>query len=290
MHCRMVRYSVILALFVSVSVNAAQPQVVVLEPRNNWELNYSSERCRLTRGFGNEADGIDLTFERFEPGVQFRFIVGGKPLRNHLRAKQANVRFGPTEANQELAFQGGTGGGSVPLWIFAGSTRIAPQPDSADDIRFITPEREAAVTHIEIGKPLGKTYRLQTGSLGPAFAALRKCTDDVLAHWGYDVAKHRTMTRRPMPLDGGPGDWVRGRDYPDGALAAGVNGLVEFRLDVDELGNATACHIQKTVRTVGFADAVCSSIMKRARFAPALDADGKPMRSYWRNTVRFEVG
>lgn len=286
----MIKYGSILALFCTAAAHAAESQSVTLPASNNWELNYTSERCRLTRSFGSGPDQIYLTFERYEPGVQFRMIVGGRPLRNHLRAGKANLQFGPTEAEQQLNFQGGTGGGSVPLWIFSGSTRIAPQPQSADDIRFITQEREAAVTYIEIGKPLGKAYRLQTGSLGPAFAALRKCTDDVLAHWGYDVAKHRTMTRRPMPLGGGPGDWVRGGDYPDGAAAAGVNGLVEFRLDVDELGNATACHIQKTVRTVGFADAVCSSIMRRAKFAPALDADGKPMRSYWRNTVRFEVG
>lgn len=285
----MQRLSVIMALFGTVAADAAQPKFITLAPSNNWELNYASERCRLTRSFGTAPDGINLTFERFQPGVQFRLIVGGRPLRSHMRAGKAQLQFGPTEASQELSFQGGTGGGSVPLWIFPGNTRIAPQPGSESNIRFITPEREAAVTYIEIGKPLGKVYRLQTGSLGPAFAALRKCTDDVLAHWGYDVAKHRTMTRQPTPI-GNPGDWVRPTDYPVPAVKANINGLVEFRLDVDEQGNATACHIQKTVRTTGFDDAVCIAVMKRAKFAPALDAEGKPMRSYWRNTVHFEVG
>lgn len=283
------KFAVILAIFTGSVAFAAEPDPVVLEPANNWELNYASERCRLTRTFGTGKSAIDLTLERFEPGVQFRLILGGLPLRNHLRATRATLHFGPSEAAQELNFTGATGGGSVPLWIFRGSTRIAAaQVADEDDIRFITPEREAAVKFIEIDRPLAKTHRLQTGSMGPAFAALRKCTDDVLTHWGFDVAKHKTMTRRPTPTSS-PGDWVTAADYPTPAVRARVSGLVEFRLDVDEEGKATACHIQKTVRTIGFDDAVCAALMKRASFKPALDADGKPMRSYWRNTVYFEA-
>ena len=30
--------------------------------------------------------------------------------------------------------------------------------------------------------------------------------------------------------------------------------------------------------------------MKRARFEPALDADGRPVPSYWRQTVNYRIG
>ena len=39
----------------------------------------------------------------------------------------------------------------------------------------------------------------------------------------------------------------------------------------------------------GFDDAVCAAMMKRARFDPALDKDAKPIKSYWRTSVRFQM-
>jgi len=72
-------------------------------------------------------------------------------------------------------------------------------------------------------------------------------------------------------------------------LYAGQSAIVEFRMIVSDDGSPASCHIQSTTRPKEFDKAVCGSLMKRARFKPALDADGKPLASYYRNTVRFAI-
>jgi TonB family protein len=64
---------------------------------------------------------------------------------------------------------------------------------------------------------------------------------------------------------------------------------VHFRLSVDARGKVSDCHIQRSTRPEGFDEAVCEVLMHRARFKPALDAEGKPMASYYINTVRFII-
>lgn len=293
----MLRLALILVLFTGSVASAAEPEPVVLQPSNNWELNYASERCRLTRTFGTGAEAIEVQFERFEPGVQFRLTLIGDPLRRGLKAEAATLQFGASEASQELKFRPAMVGSTTPAWIFPGSTRIAALPEgvgpdseeAADFSRLITPQRETDARQLDIGRPFRKLQRLNTGSLGPAFAALRKCTDEVLSSWGFDVEQHRNMTRPPKPI-GNFYNWIGPRDYPRKLLAANANGVVEFRLDVDETGKVSSCHIQQTTRPLGFDQAVCELLKKRAGFEPALDANGQPMRSYWRNTVWFEIG
>ena len=89
-----------------------------------------------------------------------------------------------------------------------------------------------------------------------------------------------------MPLSN-PGTWLRSGDYPGGALFKGAQALVSFRLAVDAGGAPTACEIQRSYSGELFDKASCKGLMARARFAPALDADGKPIASYFASTIKW---
>jgi hypothetical protein len=118
--------------------------------------------------------------------------------------------------------------------------------------------------------------------------SLDKCIDELLTHWGIDVEKHKNLKRSPVPAQN-PGRWIYSSDYPMDMLQIGQPALVEFRLSVSEDGKPTACHIQATTRPKEFDDAVCKSLLRRAAFEPALDSEGKPIASYWRSRVRFQI-
>jgi hypothetical protein len=60
----------------------------------------------------------------------------------------------------------------------------------------------------------------------------------------------------------------------------GFNGIVQFRLDVDAAGKITGCHVLHRTKPDLFADLTCRSITRRAKLEPALDAEGKPVRSF----------
>tara|TARA_R110000824_G_scaffold48565_7_gene137099 strand:- start:1821 stop:2456 length:636 start_codon:yes stop_codon:yes gene_type:complete len=209
------------------------------------------------------------------------------------------IRFGPTEAEQEHGFAIGTTGDGKAALVFADQMRIAPLTESENKERenstlgeFILPpisdERKAAVTELSIGRPLSRPVILQLGAMEKPLAALSTCMDELLTHWGIDVEKHRNLTLPARP-DGNPGRWVNAADYPSGMLARGKEAIVHFRLSVDGNGDATDCHIQQSTRPKAFDDVVCRSLMKRAKFLPALDKAGQPIASYYRNTVRFMI-
>ncbi len=69
-----------------------------------------------------------------------------------------------------------------------------------------------------------------------------------------------------------------------------MNGYVRFRLDVDETGNVAGCRVLYRTNPDEFADLSCKLISKRAKFAPALDAKGKPVKSYYISQIRWQSG
>lgn len=291
----------ILALVASNSAAFAQSSKgsLVLKPSSAWHVDYADDRCRLARQFG---EGEELTyafFDRYGPTEYFRLTVAGKPVKTFAEKGDAAVQFGPTEAEQKIFFFNGNLA-KQPALIFAGRMRVAPatasefaaatksDDDEPVDFAPISEARQKAIRYLTIGKPLRRSVTLETGSMRGPFVALDKCIDNLMTTWGIDTAKHKTLTRKLKPRQS-PGKWVVSSDYPLDMLASGQPAIVEFRLSVGSDGVPSACHIQSTTRPKEFDDAVCKSVMRRALFDPALDAEGKPLASYYRNTVRFQI-
>ena len=63
-------------------------------------------------------------------------------------------------------------------------------------------------------------------------------------------------------------------DYPRAAEGAGIQGTVVARLIVGTKGRVTACRIRLSSGSEALDEATCRIILKRFRFAPALDASG----------------
>lgn len=290
------------ALALPGAVAAKEP--LRLQPSSKWNVHYAEDSCRMARSFGEGDQKVVLMIDRYQPGDALRLSFIGKPSHTRLNEGIVRLRFGPAEAEQEVQFYPGTLANKTPTLIIRGAVRVAPR--SPEEIaayeasvkakRFdfewpdITPEQEAAVTFIEVKRAVRQPFILETGSLGAPLAALEKCTDELLGHWGIDVAKHAALSRKLKPRSN-PGDWVTSRDYPTDMWMMGKRAIVQFRLNVDVAGKPTACHIQQSTRPKAFDDAVCKAIMRNAKFEPALDAGGggSPIASYWLNSVTFHM-
>jgi len=152
----------------------------------------------------------------------------------------------------------------------------------------VTRATEAAVKTITISYA-GRQRIVATGPLDKAFDALRKCTDNLMTTWGLDPAQQAALSRRPAPLSP-PTRWFGSSDYPPAMLIRGKQALVNFRLSVSAQGVPTACEVQSSYNEKKFDDTTCASLMRRARFTPALDAKGQPVPSFYLNTVRWIMG
>lgn len=289
------------ALGVLGSQASGKPRDVVrLQPVEPWNLHYADDSCRLARTFGTGKKQVILVLDQFEPGDWFRMMFVGKSLaaRTGFGRSELAVRFGPNEAPSEEEFTTGKVGDLAAI-IVNGSLRLAPMTKAEKDAHDesikqslhvdpppIGEARETAATWLELSKALSHSLVLETGPMAKPLAGLRECAWDTVKSWGLDPEQQKRLTRKPSPLRPAS-EWFNPQDYPPKMLRDGYQGIVNFRILVDGMGKVTSCQIQESTRPKEFDDAVCKVVMKRAQFEPALDAQGKPVPSYWRQTVRF---
>jgi TonB family protein len=275
----------------------ALAESVTLEPASKWQLNYALDSCRLVRVFGGPDHKTVFVIEQYEPSDTYTVQIAGPDFASR-RFSQPSLRFGPNggsvPAAQVIAASIGTFGAgrtsiSIPLLAKLQRDPRLPPPRDRGEIQYPTdPEAAGAIIWFEMlekGRVLG---RLNLGSMREPVKALNACTEELLTHWGIDVAAHRTR-KRGVVVIGTPDRWLTSSSYPADLLAKGTQGIVYFRLGVDEQGRVTSCHIQQSTRPAAFDEAVCRGISRKARFEPALDASGNPIKSYYRSTVRFAI-
>jgi Gram-negative bacterial TonB protein C-terminal len=283
----------------------AKSEPLVLKPTSAWHLDYGKDSCRMARQFGEGDKQVLVIFNRYGPGEPFRLIVSGAPFKVSSPAGIAKVQFGPNEEVQSISYSSGSFD-KLPALVFDGSIRIAPLTPAELKIQIETYKlqkskpyltydpvpinelRQKAVKYLEIGKSSRQTIRLEIGSMRASLAALEKCSDELTMRWGIDYEKHKNLQQSARPANF-PGSWVTTNDYPSNMITAAQPANVVFRLDISADGKPTGCHIQATTQAKEFDDAVCGSILKRARFTPALDAEGKPIASYYINQVNFRL-
>ena len=302
---RWARGALIMAGAGALAVTATAKEPLRLAPSSKWHVNYAADSCRLARSFGTGQEEVIFVLDRFQPGPMVYMTLTGKPVGVRGESRNAVIRFGPNEMEQKRTFSVGKMESGAPAVIVDGALVVAGSDASwesaldekdekgdADSAGAILPEidpaRNVLVTSMEI-RMIGKQpVVLETGSMGNPMAALTACTDDLLRGWKVDVEAHRALSRRASPASN-PGRWLDSGDYPISMLVRGYQGIVHFRLIVDEFGKPASCHIQQSTRPTEFDEAVCKGIMRRAEFEPALDAAGKPVASYYLNRVRFKI-
>ena len=288
-----------LALAMISAASAKPREVRHLAPSSVWVVNYADDSCSLGRSFGEGDRKITLFFEQFEPGDSFTLMFVGKALGDLRDRPMITVRFGPNEEQEEAAAISATNDG-VPALILGSGNRIAPltkaeklaRKKAGGELPFDPPPigaaREKAVAWLQLGKALPFELALDTGPMDQALDALRQCSWDMVRTWGLDVEQQKHLLRKAYPLQPSA-SWFSADDYPAKMQQEGSEAIVNFRVLVSESGVPTLCHIQTSTRPKAFDDVVCALVMKRARFHPALDSQGKAVPSYWRQTVTFRL-
>lgn len=278
---RILTVSIMLSLaVVQVPAVAADKGPVSLVRQGGWEINYDTDACNVFGVFGTGDQQTILGITRFGPGDRFDVGLIGRPLLS--RDPQTPIELGYGTAPP--VWWPGTAGraaGKLPMIMISGQRLDGWYPAKADaQPPAITPALEASVRAITFKLRGGKRYQLETGSLAKPMEAMRACVKDLVKSWGYDPAVQETLSRPAIPLSN-PDMWFRTADFPMHAAMQGHNGSVQARLDVDAAAKVTGCHVLRRTNPDEFADITCEVLNKRARFSPALDAAGKPVKSFY---------
>lgn len=82
-------------------------------------------------------------------------------------------------------------------------------------------------------------------------------------------------TPRPGPM------WITADDYPPAMLRLGAEGRSVVALAIDASGAVTGCKVTQSSGFAALDEATCRALMRRARFRPARDAAGNPVRGVY---------
>ena len=284
---RLLRIGVLLCIAMASSVAFAKPKPQPVLPQvGPWEINYDRDSCHLLAKFGEGEQLVVANFTRYAPGDHFNLTLYGKPVKLDGLENEATIDFGTTTAPIKVYGLSGNAA-KLPMFVLSslrldgwkGSSSLAVPPP-------ITADQEARAVKVGLSFKDGHGFELDTGSMRKPMAALRTCLSNLLKNWGYDAAVEAQLMTHPLPF-GSPGNWLRSSDYPRSALAQGISGLIQFRLDIDESGLVSGCNILSRTGPDEFAAQTCKNIQRRARFHPAIDAQGKPVKSFYINAVRW---
>jgi protein TonB len=88
---------------------------------------------------------------------------------------------------------------------------------------------------------------------------------------------------------GNPASWVTTDDYPPGALRDGKQGRVVASWTINEQGRVDSCNVTSSSGVPELDDQTCKLIVRRARYTPAKDAGGNPVKQTDSRTFRWQI-
>jgi hypothetical protein len=264
----------------------AQSSGEVLAQNGKWVVHYDDDACHLIGDFGSGDDRVIARFTRYGPGEITHLALIGNRFRGSYPFVDSRVDFGLGAINHFDAVRGKVG--ELPA-IFLSKFRLDAQSFSTGEVPpAVAPDKLAAMSAATVrvkGKP---EFRLTFRALDKPMAALGRCLSDLVRIWRFDPVVHATLSRHAAPAS--PiSSWVTSKDYPDGALGGGHNGLVHFRLDVAADGKIEACRVLARTEPDSFGAPTCRILLKRGVMKPALDAQGLPVRSFFVGSFQWRV-
>jgi hypothetical protein len=262
-------------------------------------VNYADDSCRLIRTFGEGERQVRLEFRMFAPQKSFWLLVSGRPVGQSTAGfVRVASRFGPDEKDTESIALVGKIDETTPAIMYSTSFETRAGHDAAVELskndrqayqrysNSFDTEREAQVNVLEIKVSGRVPIVLKIGAMRAPMDAVRTCLDDLLGSWGVDAKIQKSLRNAPMPVND-PANWMKTTDYPAAMLRKSMSGVVNFRLTVDAAGLPTACDVLTMESKPEFIKATCDNLMRRARFKPALAANGDPVASIYVSTVLF---
>ena len=273
---------------------------VVLEPSSPWNIDYGESRCRLARVFTSGEERFALFFEQGSPSEQFSVTFGGPEVDRMTRPGDIFIGM---KRDKPMTKYDAFGRAELPDFgpaIIFQTTLVEDDPSEDENAgksskRKSDERKQGQLLHVDLEEAgridqivLRRGKRIlsvETGNMKAPFEALNQCAKSLLTIWGLDADQHDLFT--PVQWQNKMSVIRRIQDrYPSKALRRGEQGIFRMRIIVEADGTMSECHINNATLTNSLASPACQE-MRRARFEPALDANGEPMRSYFMTRIIY---
>ena len=255
---------------------AAEPK----RPTGPWTVDIAANECLLIRPYGTPSKPLFLAVSKapMDSGSQFTILYN---------RDWANLETG----DATISFDGGP---SIRAKFASMLLKVSSKSLKVDRLRSVTigqdtekPEplaREASAVSIVVPKEMTANFALPDQAA--ALKELNDCATKLGVQWGYPFEEQRRLaefSKHP----GGLGRLFSADDYPPAALRRDEMGRVRVRIRVSDAGEPADCTVTGSSGSADLDKATCDIIRTRAKFTPAVDVDGKPVRSVYTSTVNW---
>lgn len=247
-----------------------------LRPTSQWKVEYADRECRLTRNFGENQELILFRLARGTSLINYDIMLAGLSIPKQSKGVDIEITINPQNSKQS----------------FEGQNRDVPNRNErvlrwfdGDIVPIVFGPKNQEMLVVSDKK---YSVKLRMEDFPAALKAMETCHDDLLKGWGIDGPKMRALASMPEPKVS-PVEWANTGDYPSDLILAEVGGDVSFKLDVSANGLPTNCLVIVSSKVDQLDKLTCRLMMQRAKFKPAIAADGSPAASHYINRVRWQV-
>lgn len=256
------RLPLVATLLALVSPSMASPATAgILRPTTQWTVDYGDTQCNAARSFGSGSDSIALGIIPSFGGDTYKLVISApRPGPKYTEEMHGTVDFGRGKIKTWLLHYGG---GDMKLSNY--QLRV-----SAAEI-----EQARSASTVSLHSDNGDDFEFALSEMPEVLDALHKCTADLRQYW---MGGPHPVSSLSKPAKGDIHSFFSGQDYPAEALRRGQGGTVQYQLLIDATGRVVGCDL---IRESGapILDAMgCQVIMKKGKFSPAIDGNGKPVR------------
>lgn len=233
-----------------------------LIPTGKWTVDYGETQCAATREFNSRDGAVGLAI-RPAPNNQVVEILVVRKGRAGLYARQTDGSVDFSDAEHRTTF--------LHFRSSDGEKLISRTALPAADFANLR-----TASGITIRSEGGLNHRFALSNMPNLLGTLEQCVADLREYW------NATDTPAAEPGAKAKGDLTgifSVGDYPEEALRVQQQGASQLLLLVNETGNVAACY-NIVLSGVAAIDAKsCEVVRERAKFDPARDPSGKPIRS-----------
>jgi hypothetical protein len=232
-----------------------------MRPVGPWVLDYAETQCLAYRGYGNPKRPVTLGIRPAPNGQTYELLLG----------RQSG---GPDFA-EELKGKVDFGFGSIRPWLLHFRDNKNKRDVYQYRISAAEMARAGSANQVALGAEGEATQTFTLAAMPALLAGLQKCTENLKQYWNMGRQRDEQKARPSGDLRGlfSPGD------YPGEALRLNQSGSSQFLLLIDEKGKVAGCHVERPSGVPVLDVMGCQVVRERAKFVPARDSNGTPVRS-----------
>ncbi|WP_300974980.1 energy transducer TonB [Sphingomonas sp. LHG3406-1] len=243
------------AMLAVTTTEAAPRQPLRLDPSGKWEVEFADWQCVLRRaytGSDGRAYAFQLPVEPLSNLAYLRLLSDERTQRRHDGTARVLADAAPMAVPSDFSF---FPDGKQRVRQFTLDLGKQPFAKAANELTFSTAQQGDTV----VGVP----------GLATAWRSMEACMGDLYKGFGIDLAMLKGMARRPEGMA------LEAAGYPRFEEA------FEFVTIywVDAAGRVDDCRLLKPSGTKDFDANFCERLKAKARFRPAVDRNGQPMRA-----------